>query len=96
MLENSRLVVHHTSVIDGLPLGPKPKRICISGLLLGIGSEEKWLVFPPLEYRVSPRNIGAEQWQHFSRMSRMKQLIDRKDFNNIIWHLKDLLSRARN
>src|ERR1041385_6797217 len=47
MLENSGLVVQHTGVVDGSLLSPKPRRICTSGLLVGIGPEEKWLVFPP-------------------------------------------------
>src|ERR1041385_750083 len=96
MLENSCLVVQHSSIINGLLLGPKSKRICISGLLVGIGPEEKWLVFAPLEDRASSRNIRAKQRQHFSRMCRMKQLIDWKDFSSIIWHLIYLLSRTRN
>src|SRR3954463_476591 len=57
MLEHSSLVVQHTSIIDGLLLGPKPKRICTSGLLVGIGPEEKWLVFAPFENGASSRNI---------------------------------------
>src|ERR1041385_2174643 len=57
ILENSRLVVQHTGVVDGLLLSPKPKRICISGLLVGIGTEEKWFVFTPFEDGASSRNI---------------------------------------
>src|SRR3954462_12780843 len=57
MLENSCLVVQHTSIVDSLLLSPKPKRISTSGLLVGIGTEEKWLVFAPFEDGTSSRNI---------------------------------------